>query len=89
MKRFLVFFAAGLFLIALAVHAAVPDTPRPVITVTVEEGDTLWDIASRHSDDTIDVRKYMYEIRQANHLGRSSVLQPGQVLKLPAPHGDD
>lgn len=83
MKRFILFFLSISFLFVLAVQAAIPDTPVKIEAVTVQEGETLWDIASRYSDDTIDVREYIDEIQQMNHITNAGSLQPGQVLHLP------
>lgn len=50
--------------------------------VTVCSGDTMWDIASRWSDDKEDVRQVVYRICEANGLSSKHVY-PGQVLKVP------
>ena len=52
-------------------------------TVTVEAHDTLWDIAAKKVDDTVDIREYMYEVKELNHLQDAGALHPGQKLKLP------
>lgn len=52
--------------------------------VTVQDNDTLWDIAAKKVDDRMDVRKYIYEVQQLNHLGDACTLTPGSKLKLPA-----
>ena len=51
--------------------------------VTVQDNDTLWDIATKKVDDRMDVRKYIYEVQQLNHLGDACILTPGSKLKLP------
>jgi nucleoid-associated protein YgaU len=48
----------------------------------VQEGDDLWSIAAARYGDSIDPRKAVYAIREANHLSESA-LQPGQGLQLP------
>ena len=50
--------------------------------VTVQGNDTLWDIAAKKVDDRMDVRKYIYEVQQLNHLGDACILTPGSKLKL-------
>ena len=51
-------------------------------TVVVNNGDTLWDIASRYTGEKEDVREVMYRINRANDLNAKYVY-PGQVLKVP------
>ena len=52
-------------------------------TVTVEANDTLWDIVANKVDDTMDIREYIYEVKELNHLQDAGSLSPGQKLKLP------
>jgi LysM repeat protein len=56
------------------------EAPVPA-TYTVAESDTLWEIASRHSEGQ-DVRNVIYAIKQTNHL-KTATVQPGQVLLIP------
>lgn len=51
-------------------------------SVTVAQGDTLWDIAWRHTENKEDVREVMHRISQANSL-KSKHIYPGQVLQVP------
>lgn len=51
-------------------------------TVVVNNGDTLWDIASKFTGEKEDVREVMYRISRANDLNAKYVY-PGQVLKVP------
>ena len=57
-------------------------------TVVVNNGDTLWDIASRFTGEKEDVREVMYRINRANDLNAKYVY-PGQVLKVPMHPKDD
>jgi hypothetical protein len=50
-------------------------------TVTVEQGDTLWSVASSVAGAR-DVRAVVDEIQQLNHLDGAD-LQAGQILQLP------
>ncbi len=50
----------------------------------VKAGDTLWDIALRHAPLAMDIRDYVYRLRQVNGLKQSATIHPGQELKLPA-----
>ncbi|MGI6206057.1 MAG: LysM peptidoglycan-binding domain-containing protein [Anaerovoracaceae bacterium] len=50
--------------------------------ITVEQGDSLWTIAEDQYGSGTDIRKAVYEIRQANDLTDASLYE-GQVLKIP------
>ena len=58
------------------------ETPEPTQVMVVGTGDTLWDIASDHTDDG-DVRSMMAHIKDLNDLD-SAALQAGQQLRVPA-----
>lgn len=45
----------------------------------VEEGDTVWDIASRIATPREDVREIAYDIIKENNI-KNAVITPGQVL---------
>jgi LysM repeat protein len=53
----------------------------PARTITVQRGDTLWDIAARELPRR-DNQGAVAELRRLNHLGGYDV-QPGDVLVLP------
>ena len=53
-----------------------------VCEFTVCEGDTLWDIADVHLDESRDIREYIWEIEKLNGL-ESAFLKPGDVLLIP------
>jgi LysM repeat protein len=57
------------------------DKPEPTRVVTVQPGQTLWDIASSASQGG-DVRSTMSHLEALNHLD-SSTLQVGQTLRVP------
>ena len=52
-------------------------------TITVEQNDTLWDIAAQKVDSSMDIREYIYQIKKINQINDSGYLSPGQTLKLP------
>ncbi len=73
----------GLGLYAATVSTA-SDHPEQTRTVTVQPGQTLWDISSRAAAATGsgDVRSMMSHVEAINHLDSSS-LQVGQHLRVP------
>jgi len=66
---------------ALAAAGNPPGTASGLPTVVVEQGDTLWGIATRHAPDRDPVAT-MAEIRRLNDL-RGSRIETGQELVLP------
>lgn len=51
--------------------------------ITVEEGDTLWTIASNYTEKSnIDIRKLVYEISYENNIYNASIY-PGDVIRVP------
>lgn len=58
------------------------DGPAGWVEHRVVTGDTLWDIALEHTAPGDDVRRTVYDIRQANGL-ESAAIVPGRVLQIP------
>lgn len=82
MKKFLSIICCACFLYA-GYSAVFADEPvYKEYTVTVAEGETLWEIAGRHTEAREDVREVIFRIEQANKLN-SKYIYPGQVLKVP------
>ena len=80
MKKFLSIICCACFLYA-GYSAVFADEP-------VAEGETLWEIAGRHTEAREDVREVIFRIEQANKLN-SKHIYPGQVLKVPLRVHDD
>jgi len=70
---------AGFTLGRVSSQAAGPAKPLP--TVTVHAGETLWQIAARVAPD-VDRRALVLQIEQLNHL-RDGRVVAGQQLRLP------
>ncbi|MPW25219.1 LysM peptidoglycan-binding domain-containing protein [Alkalibaculum sp. M08DMB] len=49
----------------------------------VEKGDTIWKIADLVSNESIDIREVVYRISEANNIGGSDHIYPGQTIKIP------
>ncbi len=50
--------------------------------ITIDAGETLWDIVSEYSSGKYDIREEIYHIKKMNHL-ETSYLYPGQELIVP------
>ena len=72
---------AGFTLGRASSQAAGPAAHRPLPTVTVAPGETLWQIAAR-VDPSADRRALVDQIEALNHLHDARVIA-GQQLKLP------
>ena len=71
-------------LLALGGYSAASDASSPAAptrTVVVEEGDTLWAIASRTADGR-DVREVVHELEQLNALSGPELVE-GQRIAVP------
>ena len=56
--------------------------------VTVQEGDTLWDIAARSAGSSVDIREVVFEVKELNNISNSGALTPGTKLKVPVYKSD-
>lgn len=57
------------------------------LSVTVEPGQTVWQLASVAAGDDMDVRQVVNEILEDNGLTGTSDIRPGQILRLPIAPG--
>ena len=57
------------------------------VSVTVEPGQPVWQLASVAAGDDTDVRQVMDSILKENGLTGTSDIRPGQVLRLPVAPG--
>lgn len=52
------------------------------ITIEVNDGESIWNIARKYRQENLDIRRMVYMIKKANKID-DSILQPGQKLKIP------
>ncbi|MDA8234157.1 MAG: LysM peptidoglycan-binding domain-containing protein [Clostridia bacterium] len=60
---------------------AVGNTVQSYELISVQDGDTLWSIATKYKSED-DPRAIIYNIKKINHLDQSAIY-PGQTLKIP------
>jgi Tfp pilus assembly protein FimV len=58
-----------------------PAAPSQRKAVTIQAGDTLWDVASKHAPANMDTRVYLDAILELNGIG--VVVDPGTRIRLP------
>lgn len=77
-------FMLSLWFTAVFYHPKVEgETLSSYKTVTVEYGDTIWDIAQKYNNCSIkDLRMFVYNIEKVNGL-EGELIKPGQVLRIP------
>lgn len=88
--RFLTLLLLLIFITVFAVSGIViakepNDSTEDEITyveITVQKGDTLWNIAKPYYDGKTDYRKFIHEIRKLNNL-EEGVIYPGQIIIIP------
>ncbi|MCF0149854.1 MAG: LysM peptidoglycan-binding domain-containing protein [Firmicutes bacterium] len=66
----------------LGVFDARAAQPREFTTVTVQSGDTLWNLARVYGPEHADVRDVISDICRINEIS-DSCIHPGQVLLIP------
>ena len=89
LKLSVAFLAAFCMIIICAVSYNVLDTHandsfKYYTSVTVEAGDSLWQIAGDYIDSHYDSREnYIAEVRSINHLADNDSIYTGQILIVP------
>ena len=75
--------AAALMVFLMIGGSADADIPEaPPIEYVVAPGDSLWSIAAAHGEPGADVRRLIFEIRQASGIAGDHIVA-GQVLLIP------
>lgn len=72
-------------MLAKAQESGQPDTVKYYRTISVERGDTIWDIASDYMDEEHyhSHDDYMKEIMKINHVSSDGQIVSGQILVIP------
>ncbi|MDD2217752.1 MAG: LysM peptidoglycan-binding domain-containing protein [Eubacteriales bacterium] len=65
----------------LGIYDAASLTKIEYKTVSIENGDTLWEIASEYMPDT-EIRRAVHKLCTINDL-ESAQIYPGQIIKVP------
>lgn len=52
------------------------------IELTVQEGQTLWEISKNFINDSVDIRDYIEVIKKINNISDLSYIIPGQKIKF-------
>ena len=74
-------------IVVMAAHVAFSKTSsdevsRSVVSVVVQEGDTLWSIAKEYKPEGYDIRKYVYEVSANNGIKDGNIVC-GQTIFVP------
>ena len=67
---------------AIGEHVTRPTHP-PVISVTIQPGDTLWTLAAKYGAPNDYILRRVDRLAAYNHLPAGKHLQPGQVIEVP------
>lgn len=72
-----------IFSIGAIVDPANANKEEQFIEVIVAKNESLWSIAEKYDDNKIDLRKFIYQIKELNQI--NDTIYPGQVLYIPLP----
>lgn len=56
--------------------------PQRYMSIQIEEGDSLWSIASEYKSDTTDIKHYINTVRELNNI-KGSEIYASQYLIIP------
>ena len=83
-SRFYVFIIVMTILLSCMFFAATvngAETNKAFTAVTVQRGDTLWNLAKEYNGGG-DIRNYIHEIQKVNNLTGGEIFE-GDVIKMP------
>lgn len=87
-RRFITVISALIFVLGVLISSAammmVASADAPVVwqEITVNDGDTLWDIAGNVSSESEDIRLKIHTIIEENNL-KGANIYPGDTLRVP------
>ncbi len=86
--RFFIFSTLVLIVLLFAISQLFKNTAHSIESqanyqeILVEEGDTLWNIVSKHMPNSKNKQRTVYEVSRLNNLGNSNIY-PGDLILLP------
>lgn len=81
-RKYMAFVIGVLILIGTQIGWSYQDAPT-YVTIEVQQGDSIWSLASDCVDYDTDIRDTVQEIIETNELASNECIQPGQLLKIP------
>ena len=73
------------------INLTLSSTNKPIIIdydrYVVKSGDTLWNIAENYCPDDMDIREYIYEIKEINNISSNEYIHPRDCIELPVYEG--
>ncbi len=72
----------GVFVQGKTVEANVPEQQKYYTTVRLQEGESLWTLAQRYCGYNQDIRQYVQEIQNMNHIVNERALPAGSYITV-------
>ncbi|MBQ6388268.1 MAG: LysM peptidoglycan-binding domain-containing protein [Mogibacterium sp.] len=86
--RFFIFILLSIMIIVFAGYSIIgagnaeAATARKYAQVTIQENDTLWDLACSYNPERLDIRDIVHEIYDINDISADDI-HPGDVVFIP------
>lgn len=83
-SEYLLIFVISLFILVTFVNPSKVFSSEPLTfyEITVQDGDTIWDLASTYNTNQVDIRRLVYEIKQINQIDNTYIC-PGDIINIP------
>ncbi len=72
----------GVFVQGKEIAANAPKQQKYYTSIRLEEGDSLWTVAQRYCRDGQDLRPYIQEIQEINHIVNERALPAGSQITV-------